>query len=143
MEISYKRNLKASYLTIRVRDEVVNMYQMRMITANKIDGLLPCQIKEEENGKVCYYEISCKQSLQHLYLKSEIGYEELKHLLIGIYMILQRLEKYLLQSTYLILEPEYIYLDWDKRQVCLVYLPGYEGDGFKAVLHLARRAFRF
>ena len=137
MEVRYKRDLKSSYLILPVMEEFVKSYQMQMITKNRIEGLLPCQPKTEEGENVCYYEISSKQSLQHIFARSEMGYEELKALLTGIYILLQKLDKYLLYSTCLMLDPEYIYMDIECCQVCLIYLPGYQGDSFLGIRHLS------
>lgn len=137
MEVRYKKDLKNSYLILSADEEAVKSYQMQMITRNKIEGLLPCQLKSEEENRFCYYDISSRQSLQHMYTCSEMGYEELKDVLTGIYIILQKLEKYLLCSTCLILEPEYIYMDIERESICLVYFPGYDEDSFAAIRHLA------
>lgn len=133
----YKRDLKNSYLILPVHAEAAQSYQMQMISRNKIDGLLPCQLRTEGETESCWYEISSKQSLQHIFAASEINYEELKNLLTGIYIILQKLEQYLLQNACLLLEPEYIYMDMEQRKIYLVYLPQYEGNSFTAIKHLA------
>ncbi len=133
----YKRDLKNSYLLLPAAAETAKSYQMQMISRNKIEGLLSCQLHMEKGQGVCWYEISSKQSLQHIYAASEINYEELKNLLTGIYIILQRLGQYLLHDASLLLEPEYIYMDIEERKVSLIYLPGYEESGFAGIRRLA------
>lgn len=133
----YKRDLNHNYLILPIGEEAAGGYQLQMITKNKIEGLLACQRKETETGTVCCYEISSKQSLQHLFMTGEINYTELKNLLTGIYLILQRIERYLLDSRCLVLEPEYIYMEADAGNVRLTYLPGYEDGSFIGIKHLA------
>lgn len=133
----YKRDLNHNYLILPLKEGAAASYQMQMITKNKIEGLLTCQKKMAEDGAACYYEISSRQSLRHIFMTSEMDYRELKNLLTCIYMILQRMENYLLDSKCLVLEPEYVYMDAEQGKVWLTYLPGYEDSAFIGMKHLA------
>lgn len=133
----YKRDLNHNYLILPLEEGAAASYQLQMITKNKIEGLLACRMKMAEEGAACYYEISSKQSLRHIFMTSEMNYRELKNLLTGIYMILQRMENYLLDSKCLVLEPEYVYMDTEQGKVWLTYLPGYEDGSFSGIKHMA------
>ena len=75
-----------------------------------------------------YYEINSLQSLDRLYDKSEIRYDELRRLLSGCVHLFDRLEEYLLDGTQIIIKSDLIYIDVEKMEPYFVCYPDYEGD---------------
>jgi hypothetical protein len=133
-EISYERNLNHNYMILRSCDyfgmsqEHQNDFRKRMILENNIEGLLPVK-QRNINGELCYYyEINSLQSIDRLYAKKEIGYDELKQLLMGCVRLFERLEEYLLDGSQIILKPEFVYMNIDTCRLYFVCYPEYEGD---------------
>jgi hypothetical protein len=99
-----------------------------MILENNIPGLLPVRYRNI-NGQMKYcYEINSLQSLERLYNKKEIDYDELGQILTGCVKVFSGLEEYLLDGSQIILAPEYVYMDIDKKELYFVCYPEYEGD---------------
>jgi hypothetical protein len=133
-EITYERNLNHNYMILRSCDffgtsqENPSDFRKRMILENNIEGLLPLK-QRNINGELCYYyEINSLQSIDRLYAKKEIGYEELKQLLMSCIGLFERLEEYLLDGSQIILKPEFIYMNIDTNKLYFVCYPEYEGD---------------
>jgi len=120
----YKRELSHSYLIINdVLEETWNSYQYRMITRNRINGLLPCS-ERFIDGKTClYYDISSRQSLAQIYEASGIGYIQIRGIIDNLTQVQYAMAEYLLEETCLILEPEYIYMDLETEQLFFLYYP--------------------
>lgn len=100
-----------------------NYYQERMITDNKISYLLECKIRYVDGERFFYYEISSKQSIRTMYLKKKIQYDRLCHLFEQIRDVFLELEKYLLDSRCLILDPDYIYGNPETGEFYFLYYP--------------------
>ena len=55
-EISYHKDYRHNYLIIREDEMTGDDYQRKMITENRIRGLLPCQIRYINGETLLYYE---------------------------------------------------------------------------------------
>ncbi|WP_077612973.1 DUF6382 domain-containing protein [Clostridium sp. Marseille-P2415] len=127
MKITYRREMKHNYLIIEPDEAGYDSYEMYMMAANGIEGLLKFRIKLVDNRKYYYYEITSKQPLNRVLEFHSLGQEELKKLIGGIAQTLGRLEIYLLQEKQILLEPEYIYVEPERFTVFLCLVPGRQG----------------
>lgn len=127
MKITYRREMKHNYMIIEPEKAGYDSYEMYMMAANGIEGLLKFHIKQVDNRKSYYYEITSKQPLNRVLEYHSLGEEELKKLIAGIGQILGRLEVYLLQERHILLEPEYIYIEPERFSVFLCLVPGRNG----------------
>jgi hypothetical protein len=133
-DISFERNMNHNYMILESRDyfgEIVennNDYRKKMLLENNIPGLL--QVKRRlVNGEMrYYYKINSLQSLESIYNKKEINYDELKHILGGCIKLCDSLEEYLLDGSQIILRPEFIYMNPDTLELYFVCYPEYEED---------------
>ena len=99
MEITYKRELKHNYLIIIPEETFYDSYEIRMMASNCIDGLLKFHVKQVDNIRSYYYEITSRQPLTRLLEYQSLGAEELRCLITGIVRTLERMETYLLQEA--------------------------------------------
>ena len=68
-------------------------------------------------------------SLCFLFMKKKkMGYEDLQMILGGFVQVMEDMSEYLLNPCRLVLKPEYMYVDVEKRQIYFCYLPGYDED---------------
>ena len=111
MEITYKRELKHNYLIITPEEAFYDSYEIRMLASNCIEGLLKFHVKQVDNRKSYYYEITSRQPLTRILEYQSLGAEHLRCLITGIVRTLERMETYLLQEGQILLEPEYIYVE--------------------------------
>jgi hypothetical protein len=131
--ISYERNMNHNYMILDSCDFFGNGqagkdFRTKMLLENNIPGLLPVRYRNI-NGQMKYcYEINSLQSLERLYNKKEMDYNELGQILAGCVKVFRGLEEYLLDGSQIILNPEYIYMDIDKMELYFVCYPEYEGD---------------
>ena len=63
MDVEYRRDFQNSYLVLQMEEDMVNTYVHRMITENRISGLLPCSCRRMNGDVLLYYDITSKISL--------------------------------------------------------------------------------
>ena len=79
-----------------------------MMLSNQWETFLPCTIQGMDNQVFFYYDITSRQSLSSLYETGKADYRKLRGLVEGIVSGLDEAEEYLLDSSCILLEPEYI-----------------------------------
>jgi hypothetical protein len=124
MKAAYRREMKHNYLIMEPEEAGYESYEIHMMAANRIEGLLKFHIKQVDNRKFYYYEITSKQPLNRVLEYHSLGGEELKKLIGDIGRTLERLEVYLLKEKQILLEPEYIYVEPEQFTVSLCLVPG-------------------
>ena len=134
----YKREMDRIQMLLPDRCPDENDYQYEMILHNQIQGMIPVK-KQFSNGISSYcYDISNKQSLTKCYDGVEMNYEQIRTLLIATHIILGRLREYLLDENCILIHPDYIYMDANRKQVFWVFYPCAEDgilcmDGMRAL----------
>lgn len=123
MEVTYKRDAMYNYIVISKDVTTHSAFQEKMILKNQVDGLLSCSLRTFNGENQYYYDISGKQTLACLFEKRKFGADDLRQLFQGIGLVLQNMEKYLLEADYLLLKPEYIYYDLSSKQYFLCFFP--------------------
>lgn len=133
-DISFERSMNHNYMILskcsffgKSQDKSGD-YRTKMLLENRIPGLLPVTHRLVNGESRYYYEINSLQSLDRLYDKTEIRYDELRHLLSGCVNLFERLEEYLLDGTQIIMKPELIYMNVERMDPYFVCYPDYEGD---------------
>jgi hypothetical protein len=116
--------MKHNYLIIEQDNAQMQGYEVNMLKENQINGLLKFQLKQVDNRKYFYYEITSKQPLSRILEFHSINKQELKNLITGIAQILNRLPSYLLKEDQILLQPEFIYIEPEQFYVYLCLIPG-------------------
>lgn len=124
MEVRYQREVNHNYMILDAPGQGGG-YECRMLAANAIKGLLKFRVRQYEEKREFYYEITSKQPLKRLLEQRKISGEELRSLLLGISAVTVKIEEYLLKEEQLLLDPDFIYIDPDSFTVYLCLLPGY------------------
>lgn len=124
MEIRYSREMNHNYMIIK-EVEGDPGYACRMLSDNAVEGLLRFQVRQKENAREYYYEITSRQPLSRILEKRKLSGTELRKLLLGVLAVLGRIEEYLLKEEMLLLEPDYMYLEPDQFIVELCLVPGH------------------
>lgn len=132
MEVRYKREINHNYMILDAPSQGGG-YECRMLASNSIKGLLKFRVRQYEEKREFYYEITSRQPLRRLLEQRKISGGELRSLLLGIASVITRIEEYLLKEEQILLDPEFIYIDPDHFTVYLCLLPGYSCD-FPAAL---------
>ena len=138
MRAEYKRDMNHNYLILTGEEMIdTDSYQVRMIVANVVPDLLQCRIQGMDGKFMVYYDVTSRQPLTTLFENSKLGIEELQVILSGFIQVMEEMSEYLLNPCQLILEPEYIYMDAEKKNVRFCYLPGFQGEVQKQFQSLA------
>lgn len=121
---SYERSMNHTYL---VCDGMMKEddYEIQMILNNQIAGILPSHLDKIDGKIKLYYEISSKQPLRRIYDKKKMDYKSLEMLLSSLQKVIIKMEEFLLTTESLIMNPDMIYVDLDKKEVCFCLLPGF------------------
>lgn len=122
-EAKYYKDYRHNYLILKGVDFSPNMYQCKMVTGNKIAGLLPCQEKHINGETLLYYEITSKQTMAGIYENARISMKQLRKLFIHLKITWEEMSRYLLDESGLVLLPEYIYVDVETEDMLFLYYP--------------------
>ena len=127
MEIKteYRRDLQHTWMILsegNVREK--DSYAVRMLTENRIPGLLPCRTACMDGKLHLYYDISSCHSFKTVTETETIGRQMLEMLLISLEEIMERLEEYLLDPDGLLLDPACLYCDPEQTAVRFCWYPG-------------------
>lgn len=125
MEGKIIRNIDGNSLVFEC-DEVD--YRLKMLEANKIPGLLPLMIKENDGKKELCYDITSKECFAALTARRTMKVDDIRSFIYCLSRIIISIEAYLLNPEDLLLDKEYIYVQGEDIEPVLCYLPGYEGD---------------
>lgn len=138
MRTEYKRDMNHNYLILTGDERIdTDSYQVRMIVANAVPDLLQCRIQGIDGKFMVYYDITSRHSMTALFEEKKMDLESLQVILGGFIQIMEEMSEYLLNPCQLILEPEYIYLDAERKSVRFCYLPGFHGEIQKQFQSLA------
>lgn len=127
MRSEYKRDVHHNYLVLEGDRRVEETsYPVRMLLANALPLFLKCRLQGMDGKMLFYYEITSRQSVETFYEKKKFSYEDLKLIFGSVIQLIEKMAEYLLSPDQLVLEPEFIFLDIERRQLSFCYLPGYE-----------------
>ena len=129
MRTEYKRDINGNYLVLYETEEPdTSSYQVRMLVGNIVPSILKCKVQGIDGQFMVCFDITSKQSVATLYEEKKIGYDDLRMILGGFVQGMEEMSEYLLNPGNLVVKPEYMYVDLEKRQLYFCYLPGYEED---------------
>ena len=111
MKVSYFREMKHHHLMITAGEVLLMDYQAKMIKENEIDGLI-CPVIRQSNDRTEYdYLITGWQSLQTFAEAQPLSEELLRVVVNDLCVLLEELDRFMIDGSYLCLQPEYIYLE--------------------------------
>lgn len=118
MKTYYKNNLKQAFLIIEGEDNLEEDFQVFMLQGNEIPGLLKTSIKYIDNLSHYHYDISGKISLQAAHEKTKLSGEDIKRFIRSLLHTMKEVQKYMLDGTGILLDPEYIYCEGEGYFFC-------------------------
>lgn len=126
MYAEYKRDVSHNYLILREEEKVnTASYQVRMLTGNVILSILKCRLQGLDGNLLFYYDITSRQSLASFYEQRKFHRKDLHMLFGGFIRVMEEMAEFLMNTDQLLLCPEYIFLDIEKREVKFCCLPDY------------------
>lgn len=125
MRAEYKRDMNHNYLVLYEDVELdTSSYQIRMLVGNIIPSLLKCQFHGVDGKIVFHYEITSKQSISVWYDGKLLREEDLRLIFGSFVHVMEEMAEYLLNPGQIVLQPEYIYMDVNRKELFFCYLPG-------------------
>ncbi|MFI3212927.1 MAG: DUF6382 domain-containing protein [Eubacteriales bacterium] len=124
MEFTTKSDLCKSYLLSETtQDYDKNNYQYKMITKNKIKGLLDCGEGFLDGKYTLQYNVSGKKSLLQEFQEKELQFCHMVSILQGLNTMLMEIKLYLLNEKFVLLTPDLIFWEEDTSQPYFIYCP--------------------
>lgn len=129
MRAEYKRDMNHNYLILH-GEEVpdTDSYQVRMLVGNGMPSLLKCRLQGIDGNFLIYYDITSKQSVASMYETKKMGLEDLRLIFGGFVQVMEEMAEYLMNPGQLLVQPEYMYLDVEKKKLYFCCMPGKAGD---------------
>ncbi|MCD8104034.1 MAG: DUF6382 domain-containing protein [Lachnospiraceae bacterium] len=122
MKTEYKRDLQNNYLVLEVAEmDEEEGYGLRMAEQNQVKGLLPMHESKRDGKLYLHYEITSRQTLESMYEKKVMSYQDILSILSGIHDTLEDMRKYLLSPQKLLFAPELIYVLPERGGLLLCY----------------------
>lgn len=130
MKTYYKNDLKTAYMIMDGVEKEQEDYQIMMLRENEIPGILKTDVRYIDNQSQYYYDISGKTSFKTVHEKIPLTYDVMKNLIEDLLRTIRMLKKYMLDSNYILLNPEYIFCSQENYYFC--YYPPYEENAKEA-----------
>lgn len=118
-----KQEQGRTYLVYSAGNEIMSVYQLKMITENMIEGLVNCKLDTSNDETVIMYDVTNMRNLRKEYAGTSIEFLEIKALFENIQNALNVGEKYLLEESNFVLDPSYIMRDMETDEIKYIYLP--------------------
>ncbi|MCF0230330.1 MAG: hypothetical protein HUJ76_11650, partial [Parasporobacterium sp.] len=128
MNITYRTGINGSFMVMSgIYSESIDEFSMKMLSVNRIPGLISVS-REEVNGEgSLIYDISSRQSFGKTLEMNKLSRKELKVLVEALKDCSDRVEGYLLEPDRLILEPDMIYTDPERKKYRFCFDPASSG----------------
>ena len=140
MKTTYKRDLNGTYLIMESRGIREKDYQMYMLEANDIEGLIPVRVQGVGQSTQYYYDISGRVPVKALYERDGISGDEICQMVFQILSLAEEVKEYLLDENKILLEPEYIF--YENGIFFFFYYPLHEGNLHEAFRSLTEYLVR-
>ena len=129
MKAEYKRDMNHNYLILYGEKDInTDSYQVRMLVGNIIPSLLKCRIQGVDGKFMMYFDITSKQAVSTLYEEKKLGIEDLQLIFGGFVRVMEEAAEYLIIPAQLVLKPQYIFADCEKKELFFCLMPGYDKD---------------
>lgn len=129
MKAEYKRDMNHNYLILYGEKDInTDSYQVRMLVGNIIPFLLKCRIQGVDGKFMMYFDITSKQAVSTLYEEKKLGNEDLRLIFGGFVRVMEEAAEYLINPAQLVLKPQYIFADCEKKELFFCLMPGYDKD---------------
>ena len=138
MDIEYRRDMNHNYMIVKgTGPDVPDDYETRVISTNRISGLLTCSMQYIDAEIWYSYDVTSLQRLTVFCESRKIGKSEIVKILSEILRILEGLEDYLLDFQHLVLMPSCVCMDFDSMEIRLMYVPFFCRDIRRSLRELA------
>ncbi len=125
-QAEYVRDMHNNYIVLEGMEGKVSVYGTRMLLNNTIPGLLKMELRCIDQMDLFYYDITSKKSVASVCGNKSLNYDELRKILSQIIEAIEKSREYLLLEDDFIIEPDYVFIDDDSKDIELCHLVGRE-----------------
>ncbi len=125
-------------MVVRSEPGMNDIYTTRMLSGNKIPGLLRFQEKWLDGTSLFYYDITSKQPLSRMTERRKMKADEIRTLISDLILVLRQMERYLLDEQRICLKPDYIYIDPETFHGSFCMIPGHSSEFTREFLDFAQ-----
>lgn len=143
MEVTYRRDANHSYLVIRSDEKIDNTYAIKMLSNNKIPGMLEMKIRNFDNLQEFYYDISSKVLMKDYYDRNKMTEHEIKEFIFGISKAAESVKEYLLDINCICLMQEMIFINPQNKTPQFCYFPKEQGEFFSSLKTVVQKMLTF
>lgn len=123
MKFTYENQGTNTYLVYEIKqNDVVDTMSLGMLTNNKIPGITPALFTQMDSEKFIKYNVTAKISAKEIFMGS-VNKKRLLGVLTGIVNAISSAEEYMIDTSSLVLDMEYIYSDVTTCETILICLP--------------------
>ncbi|MBO5486307.1 MAG: hypothetical protein J5988_05175, partial [Eubacterium sp.] len=127
MEVEYKREMNRNYMVVEPNLGHNEKYAVRMLSGNKIPGLLPFHDKYVNGEMRYYYDITSKQPLDRILEHRTMSGQEIRTFIGDLVLVLKQMERFLLDEGQLCFDEKMIYIEPESFRVSFCLIPGKYG----------------
>lgn len=128
MKYEYARTASCSYMVVREAEFSYADYQIKMLTCNRIPGLLDIKVIMENGKPEYWYDITGLQPFAGKAGQDKVTWDMLCMLIRNICDMKMALEKYLLDADDLVYRENYLFRDRKTEKLMFCYVPGLKGE---------------
>jgi|GEM_PF-6650698 len=142
MKTEFKHGVKNNYMILRPEEylgeciDKNNLFQFKILENNSPDELLKMEMDTFDGEYVLKYVISSMQQLAKMFEYKKIEYETLERIYLTVIKLVNKCANYMLEIGNIILNPEYIYINDKRIQLC--YFPGDTKDFYECLRRLTQ-----
>lgn len=122
-EWTMERALYSNNLVLKIKQEEIEEYQMKMLQNNNIPNLIKPQVKINNGIGFFHYSILGKLTLFEYARQYLISYQALKNLIETFIDVITILNEFLLEERNLIIDGNKIFIDLESKEFFFIYTP--------------------
>lgn len=133
-EITYERKITGSFMLLKC--DKLRELDEKILLKSKIKGILGFEKCYVNGCAQLWYNISGVQSLDLICQFNDIKLDFLEKLIVGICNIFEQLERHLVDTKCLVLQPELIFVSNQENDIFFTVYPGEESESYRSFQHL-------
>lgn len=130
LNIEYERVNGQSLMTIETDKGYEEDYQIKMIVKNRLDHFLKISNASVNNKHYLKYDISKRQQFAQFYEYEKMKLEDVRLLCSNISEMVRLVDEYMLDLDFVLLDPNFIYMDVITKNLNFIYLPSLKNSNF-------------
>lgn len=126
MNIYYKRDLEANFLVIEDETFEEDRFDLRMLEGNDLPFFLKLSLRQMNGITSLWYKVTSMHPIEQLFERRSLTGADILLLMNSLRSALDNVRTYLLEPEEILLDPSYIFMSPDRKQVRFIYVPHFE-----------------